>query len=402
MFVLPPNKQSPIGQLDLRRHNTAAVLRLIWEEGLSRADVSRRTGLSRSTVTGIVQQLIDLGLVAEGPCQRSKGGRPPTLLRVVEDFRHLVGVELGASHCSVVLTDLRGRILRRADADLDVQQDPVGTQACMIKLIEAVLAAQGLDNADLAGIGLAVPCPLSGPDRLDPNILPRWQDQTPAAMLAEIFGVPVITENDANLGALAELWWGAGKDVGDFCYIKVATGVGAGHIIGGSVYRGAGGIAGEIGHTAIDPNGPLCRCGLRGCLEAMVGREQLERRLGMPLQTIIQAAHAREPVVLKGLAEAGEYLGIAVANLLNLLNPSRVVIGGALTHAGDALLEPIRNGARRRALFTSVENSRVVFSELGEDAVALGAATSLLQAALNDHNLLTNPPAHRRHPMEAV
>lgn len=403
MFVNFQNEQSSraVAPVDLRRQNTATVLRLIWQAGqVSRAEVARNTGLSRSSVTGIVGDLIDLGLVFEARVARSSGGRPPILLQFRETYRHVVGVELGASHLTSVLTDLNGRVVARRDEGFDVQGDPDGTLALLHAHIHDLLAQAGLGPQDLGGIGLGAPCPLPGPDRLDPNILPQWDGYAPGASLIESFGVPVLMENDANLGALAELWWGAGAGVGDFSYIKVATGVGAGHIIGGRVYRGAGGIAGEIGHTAIDSSGPLCRCGLHGCLEAMVGRERLERRGGCDLPTLLERVDAGDPAALQVIGRAGEHLGVAVANLLNLLNPARVILGGTVTGAGDSLLQPMRDTVSQRALFTTVEHSRVVFSQLGHDAVALGAATLVLEAVLQDHSLLTNPAVSRLRRME--
>lgn len=389
--------------MDLRRQNTATVLRLIWHAGqVSRAEVARSTGLSRSSVTGIVGDLIDLGLVFEARVARSSGGRPPILLQFRERFCHVVGIELGASHLTSVLTDLNGLVIARRDEPFDVQGDPDGTMRCVHEHIADLLRQANLGADDLGGIGIGAPCPLPGPDRLDPNILPLWEGRQPGAALIEAYGVPVLMENDANLGALAELWWGAGAGVGDFSYIKVATGVGAGHIIAGRVYRGAGGIAGEIGHTAIDSSGPLCRCGLHGCLEAMVGRERLERMGGCDLPTLLERAHSGDEAALHVVGRAGEHLGVAVANLLNLLNPARVILGGTVTGAGDRMLQSIRETVSQRALFTTVEHSRVVFSQLGHDAVALGASTLVLEAALRDHSLLTNPALSRRRRMEVL
>ena len=376
----------------LRAHNTAAVLHLIWAGSYSRADLARSTGLSRSTVTGIVGDLLQVGVVRESSTQ-SSGGRPSTLLRVNERVRLLVGIEMGASHISSVLTDLQGNFLSTRSESLDAQGRPLLALERMQAHIHEMLVELKLDTSALAGIGLALPCPLAESDQLDMNILPKWRGIRPAALLRARFGVPVMMDNDANLGALAELWWGAGRDVGDFSYIKLATGVGAGHIINGQVYRGSGGIAGEIGHTAIDANGPMCRCGLRGCLEAMVGRESLERQVGTDLETLLANASAGDPASIRAIADAGTYMGIAVANLLNLLNPTRVILGGALTRAGDLLLQPLVQAVQARALFSTVESSRVMLSPIGPHAVAKGAATLVLQAALNDHSLLTPMPA---------
>lgn len=394
MFVNSPNEQrrNGRGQGMLRAHNTAAVLHLIWAGSYSRADLARSTGLSRSTVTGIVGELLQVGVVQESSTQ-SSGGRPSILLRLKERVRLLVGIEMGASHISTVLTDLQGEFLASRSEAVDVQGKPGLAMDCMQRHIQETLQELGLGTSALAGIGLAVPCPLADGDVLDPHILPLWRGIRPAAVLRARFAVPVMMDNDANLGALAELWWGAGREVGDFSYIKLATGVGAGQIINGQVYRGSGGIAGEIGHTAIDANGPLCRCGLKGCLEAMVGREALERRVGTDLETLLANANAGDPASIRAIADAGTYMGIAVANLLNLMNPARVILGGALTRAGDLLLKPLMQAVEARALFSTVESSRVVLSQIGPHAVAKGAATLVLQAALNDHSLLTPMPA---------
>jgi predicted NBD/HSP70 family sugar kinase len=204
---------------------------------------------------------------------------------------------------------------------------------------------------------------------------------------------------DANLGALAEGWWGAGHGVHDFAYIKVATGVGSGHVIGGKIYRGATGVAGEIGHLAIDPHGGPCICGLRGCLATFVGQAALVARarelladepqsaLGgreITVPAIEDAALAGDPLALQVVREAAEYLGIAVAGLLNLMNPAMVILGGDLAPLGELLLEPLRETVRRRTLVSSIAAAEVRTSELGSQAVAIGAATMVLEAALAD------------------
>jgi predicted NBD/HSP70 family sugar kinase len=209
----------------------------------------------------------------------------------------------------------------------------------------------------------------------------------------------LLIDNDANLGALAERWWGAGRDVRDFAYIKLATGIGSGFFIGGQLYRGANGLAGEIGHLSIDSHGLPCVCGLRGCLATLVGSQALVRRARALLAehprsalanrefgvTILEdAALAGDPLALQVVREAAEHLGIAVADLINLLNPSVVILGGGLARLGDLLLEPLRATVRSRTLVSSVDASRIVTSALGARAVAVGAATLLLDRALSD------------------
>jgi len=253
--------------------------------------------------------------------------------------------------------------------------------------------------------------------RLAPHLFPRWADVDLIEHLGVAHGLPVHLDNDANLGGLAEHWWGAGRDHPDLVYIKRGTGVGAGILIRGGIHRGATGIAGEIGHTTIEATGPRCRCGQRGCLEAFVGtrslllraEERLEGTTTRPawasppsVYGLIASAHAGEPVARELLASAGTWLGIAIANLLNLVNPGRVVLGGRLIESGPLLVEPLLRAVERRALWTSVAGSSVVVGELGDDAVALGAATLVLGRALSDPTFLLGNGRAARPPVPST
>ena len=393
----------------MRAHNSALLLRLLWEaeDGRSRADLARDTGLSRATVSAIATELLATGIVKEGARRLSRGGRPATALRFHGLGRTLLGVELGASHISAVRADLRGGILAAHRRDHDVQGDPSGALEVLASFLHHLTSTA---EAPPLGVGVAVPSPMrrDQPGRLSRDLLPSWADVDLAEWLRATTGLPCRIDNDANVGALAEHWWGAGQGVADFAYIKVATGVGAGVIIGGDIYRGAGGVAGEIGHTAIDPTGPRCRCGLQGCLEAFVGTQYLIERaavraaeLDVPptwatdqpgLATLIDAAESGDALATELIADTGHWLGIAVSNLLNLVNPSRVVLGGRLTTAGPLLLGPLRTALAQRTLWTSVESAQVVISQLPADAIALGAATLVLQQALSEPDALLLSP----------
>lgn len=405
MFVYSPTKQSgsadePVRRDDLRVHNTALILRALWESeaGTARIDLARRSGLSRATVSTITAELLESGLVIAGQQRASTGGRPARILRFHDGWRHLLGIELGASHISGVRTDLRGQVQCSHRVEHDVQNDPEGA----LHLLGLVIDELQVDaEAPLLGVGLAVPSPTlpERPGHLSPDLFPKWVGIDLAARVRSRAGSATLMDNDANLGALAEHWWGAGQGLSHFAYVKVATGVGSGVIINGDIYRGAGGIAGEIGHTAIDADGPPCRCGLFGCLEAFVGTQYLldmAEELGSDLPVrpawatnptlpmLIRAANDGDPNVVELIERTGHHLGIAVANLLNLLNPGRVILGGRLTQAGDLLLEPLRAAVASRALWSSVAASRVVISSLPGEAIALGAATLVLQTALTD------------------
>jgi predicted NBD/HSP70 family sugar kinase len=203
------------------------------------------------------------------------------------------------------------------------------------------------------------------------------------------------------MGALAEGWWGAGRSGDDLTYIKVATGIGAGYVIRGEVYRGAGGTAGEIGHLAVDPSGPRCMCGLNGCLATFIGSQAIrgiarERMTGERGRTptigdIVKSAKSGDPAARTIIDEVGHYLGIAVAGLVNLMNPAVVVFGGEITAVGDLLLDRLRETVRERTLSLSVNETLLVTSNLGEQAIAVGAATLVLQAALRDRALFPTP-----------
>lgn len=389
------------------------VLRMIWQEQqLSRADIARRTGLSRSTVSELVSLLLPTGLLAEVGVGASSGGRRPIVLQFQDDALGVLGVDMGAGHVSVALTNLRGAVVAWEHTSHPVRTDPTGALALMTELATRCVRQWGHKPERLLGIGVAVPSPvdLARPDELCDVILPAWRGVSVGAALRKRFGVPVLIDNDANLAALAERWWGLGRGVDDAAYIKVATGVGSGHIIGGRIHRGARGLAGEIGHLAIDPRGAACVCGLRGCLTTLVGAQALVARAqallpayptsavargDLTIGAIEDAALAGDPLALRVVDEAADHLGIAIANLLNLLNPSLVIIGGSLARLGEVLLVPLRRAVDRRTLITSVRAATIATSSLGGRSVAIGAATMILDRAFNDPSLFPTAAASR-------
>ncbi len=382
-----------------------AVLHLIWEQReISRAEIARRTGLSRSTVSELVTELLSTKLIAEVGVGASRGGRRPIVLEFQDDACVILGVDMGASHVSVVLTDLRGRVLAWEHRDHPVRSDPEGTVALILEFCRACLATWKGKRRRLVGIGVAVPSPVDprSSDPLSPQVLPAWRGRSLLDRLRVEFAVAVLVDNDANLGALAEHWWGAARGVDDFAYIKVATGIGLGHMIGGKIYRGATGVAGEIGHLTIDPDGAVCMCGNRGCLATYIGTQALVararqlraefpesrlRQIEPTIAAIEEAALADDPLARRVVAEAAEYLGIAVADLLNLMNPAAVILGGGLSRLGEQLLAPLREAARRRTFVGAEAAAHLRTGELGPRDVAIGAATLVLDAALTDPSL---------------
>ncbi len=311
---------------------------------------------------------------------------------------------MGATHLTVVLMNLAGEVTAHRYQPYDAVHHPAGTVEAMLTLVEKTIADADQSLAKVLGMGVAVPAPLEG-ERLDrPSglILPAWDGFDLIGALQQTLPVPVYVENDANAGAIAEKWWGKCTDHNNMAYIKLGTGVGGGLITNGAIYRGEGGTAGEIGHIPIDLNGPPCRCGKRGCLESYVGASaliacvtQMRQEAGLEekpaeletIHAIIDAAHAGDVQCREVLEQAGRYLGVGIANLLNLLNPGLIVLGGDLAAAGAFFLDAVRSSVRERAMPKAAQEAEICFSGLGNDAVAIGAATVALEHAFQPTNL---------------
>lgn len=410
----PPTKaeadqtRQPFGAAQVRSQNSTLLLRLLWaEQEISRADLARRTGLSRSTISAIVADLLDTGLVREARTGESRGGRKPILLAFDYDAYSIVGIDVGATHVSVAVTNLRGEV-RAARSKLHaVRADPAGTLALARELVDEALEQLDVERDQLLGIGVSAPSPVdpTHPGKLLPLILPKWADVDVVAELGATYGVPVFLDNDANLGALAEVWWGGHPPNTDLAYIKIGLGVGAGLIVDGRIHRGRHGTAGEMGHTALDPSGPRCVCGLNGCINTLIGTKNLlhrvksqldrfpdsllRRRRRVTLDHLVDAALADDPLAIEVLGYAGRILGIGVANLLNLLAPEVVVLGGSVTRVGDKLVAPLEATVSGMSLAREEGQVRIEISALGEHGIALGAATLALEAALDDPQLFT-------------
>ena len=392
----------------MRETNSNLILNLIWRERvISRADIARRTGFSRSTVSTIVEHLLRTGLVDESGTGDSSGGRRPILLKFMDDACGLVGIELDATFIRVALTNLRGQILASRTLDFPVAKAPRESLSQMAELIRECLKSRRMGLRKVLGIGVAVPCPIDPADpspRLLPEVFPGWRETDLIAGLQEDFPVPVFMDNDANLGALAELFWGAGRDGRSLVFIKAEKGIGAGLIIDGKIYRGSRGLAGEVGHMVVESDGQRSHCGMTGCLTAHAGAyallEQwtgrpggLSHKLdaeGLSLSALNAAAAGGDAQALALLGQAARYVGICIANILNILNPDTVVLGGGLFQVQDGLLDLIGEAIRTHTLWPSIASARVVLSDLGPYNIAVGAATQVLCGLLTPHD--TNGP----------
>jgi len=376
----------------LRHRNRQRVITLLRTQGrISQADIARATGLSRTTVSTVVGELKDLGLVSyvNGKGSQPRGGRPAVQLVLQNPEQVVAGIDFGHSHVGVAIADLAHNVLGEHRWDLDVNNRASAALDAAGRMFGELRLKLGIDLRNVIGAGIGIPGPV---DRArgkagSATILPGWVDLEIAAEMTGRLGVPVEIENDANLGALAELTWGAGKDCSNFAYIKAATGIGAGIVIDGRLLRGATGTAGEIGHTTFDEGGALCYCGNRGCLETVASGPAILHLVGpvggesLTLARLVDLASDGDLRCRRAISDAGREIGVAVAGLCNLINPERVIVGGLLSKSGEVLLKPLRESIKRHAVQAAAEIVDVRPAVFVERAELLGSLALALQSS---------------------
>jgi predicted NBD/HSP70 family sugar kinase len=382
----------------VRRHNLGVVLRHVADHGpRSRAAIAQETGLNKTTVSSLVGELIEFGLVRETEVElRGTVGRPA--LPVELSGRRVVGLglELGVDFLAVRAADLTGDERHRALVTGDNRGRPVDDVLDDLgRLANQALAAVREQDLLTVGMVVAVPGLVESAGRLlvAPNL--GWTGVSISQLLAERLDappVPIQAENEANLGGLAELWEGAGREFRDFIHISGELGIGAGIIVDGELFRGAHGFGGELGHTTVDPEGDLCACGNRGCLETRVALGALLRAAGLEpgarVTELADRAKAGDERVLETLAEAGHWLGVGVASAANLLNPRGVVVGGYFATLAPWLLPGLEEELAARVLAAEWDPPRVVTSALGAEAAVRGASALALRRVYADPGLV--------------
>ncbi|MFF3859174.1 ROK family protein [Streptomyces sp. NPDC002209] len=391
--------QTPGSQSSLHRANLERVVRAVRLAGsLTQAEIARSTGLSAATVSNIVRELKDGGTVEV--TDTSAGGRRARSVSLSGDAGIVIGVDFGHTHLRVAVGNLAHQVLAEESAPLDVDASWADGFDRAEALVGELIAGIGVGLDKVIGVGLGVPGPIDVESGTlgSTAILPGWAGINPRQELSQRLGVPVYVDNDANLGALGELVWGSGRGVKDLAYIKVASGVGAGLVINGQIYRGPGGTAGEIGHITLDESGPVCRCGNRGCLETFAAARYvlplLQSTHGpeLTMERVVELAREGDPGCRRVIADVGRHVGSGVANLCNVLNPSRVVLGGSLAEAGELILAPIRESVGRYAIPSAARQLSVLTGSLGGRAEVLGAL-ALVLSEMGDSTLLADSPS---------
>jgi predicted NBD/HSP70 family sugar kinase len=375
---------------DPRGANLARILDVLRLEGpLARTDIVTRAALSRATVSSLLAELLDRRLVREevGSRRVGAGGRPPALVSLEPSAAAAVGVDIGRTHVRVVAADLGLQVLAEDVEHVDVPDHPEETFKLVTTITDRVLKSSGIEHSQLLGVGVGLPGPVDrASGRLgSATILPGWVGLAPREEFEKRLGAPVLLENDANLGALAEGLLGAGRGSQVLAYVKVAAGVGAGLVVEGRLFRGASGTAGEIGHTTQANSGPVCRCGNRGCLEQLAGATALLAQMATAgvevdsVESLLRLAADGHAGARRVLADAGEHIGLSVANLVTLIDADRVVVGGELGAANEMLVGPLRYAVRAAAVTTAGSSIDIVTAELGERAEVLGAVILVLR-----------------------
>ncbi|MFI5035017.1 MAG: ROK family protein [Acidimicrobiales bacterium] len=391
----------------LRDINVSLLIELVRRAGsISRADLARQSQLSAPTVSAIIDQLMKRGIVVETTTAPSSGGRPPVLLTVDPKAGYVVGIKLRGDGLTTVVCDLDAQIVASAEHYVPLVGDPVAAIEAIEQETRRVLRDAAVSPSKVLGVGIG----LSGVIETSEGVckfshLLQWRDVELAEPLRQRLGLPVWVENDVNTLAVAEKWAGDALTASDFVTLSVGRGIGLGIVVNRSLYRGAHGASGEFGHMIVEPGGPRCECGRFGCLEAMVGEGALRRRVSErkgydvsrdELQLLVEMDDAS---ALEVIDSAGRKLGLAVANVVTLLNPELLIICGEGTALGAPFIDPIVTAVREQTFADLGREVDIKVQSWGDEAWAVGAATLVLRESFNLPGADDKSPAiwHRAH-----
>ena len=403
-------KKHSADQESVRKVNTSLVLNAIrLHAPASRAEIAAITKLNRSTISNIVNVLIEDDLVIELDTMESKGGRPGIALTLKPEGGAVIGVEIGVGFISVILTDFVAKILWREWKEFSLTESQIEIISEAEKLIDQAISFTEEKKLRLLGIGLGVPGLVNvqrGELLFAPNL--DWRNVPLRLMWNQRFHIPVYVENEANLGALGEYYFGVGREVDNFIYLSSGVGLGGGVIINGNLFKGGRGYAGEIGHIQRDSQGEMCGCGRRGCWETQVGPRAVLQRVKRSLEAnpghtleylngdlndltfnqVVDCALQGNQICRSAMEEVGKNLGTGIADLANIFNPEMVVIGGAFSYGREIILPVLEETIATDTLPAVRKELHVTFSEHGSDACVLGAIAIVLDEILREMALV--------------
>lgn len=389
----------------VKSHNMRAILlALLRHEHISRVHLAKLTGLSTTTITNLITELLEQGIVVEEGAERLKqrrgAGRPRMALRLVPEARYAIGVHIGVGSVRVAITDLRANIVKALSLAHPLDHSAKAVLAETAQLIQQIIDQTGVNRGDIIGVGVGASGlvdPTLGVNLTAPNL--GWRNVNIKERLASQLGLPVCIDNNVRAMALGEALFGPAQHVRSLAFVYARIGVGAGFVVDGQLYWGSGAGAGEIGHTTIVPNGgAVCRCGNTGCLETLVSEPaimELARALVRQeprgvlathfqqvehpgIEQVFAAARAGDVSTQTLLAERARYMGIALANLVNVLNPQLILLGGIFAQGHDLLLPAIEATVRQRAFANLGEHVRLQPTSFGPNAGMIGGAALAL------------------------
>jgi predicted NBD/HSP70 family sugar kinase len=385
----------------IKHYNEGVVLEAIRvDEGMSRVEIADRTGLTAQTVSNIVRRLLDLDLVAEDGHTSSGSGRRRVRLRINPGARHAVGVQVDGLETSFVVVDLSGQVIERARHPTRAERGPVAIINQIAESVVSLIRKAHIDPETILGLGVASPGPLDHARGIvfDPPNLPGWHEVTLADELNAKTGYPVIVDNDATAAAIGERWSGGARGVRNFAFVYMGVGVGAGLFLEDHIYRGSSTNAGEFGHLILNPEGPQCFCGNRGCVEAYCGPRAVVKSVsdriaqgeatslgrdleGLDFQRVAREALHGDELSLREIKRSAFLLGCGVAGLVNMLDVELVVLGGnGFRSIGQIYRQVLIEVVHERVIGPERRAVRIELSTAGEDAGAVGAASLLLDA----------------------
>lgn len=383
-------RRTPGSQASLREANRARIVNAIKKHGgLSQVELAGITGLSAATVSNIVKELSLSGVLHT--TQSIRSGRRAQHVSLAHALGLVAGVHFSTRHLHVALSDVAHTVVaehhmplardHRADNELDR----------VARLLMDMLESVDATHNDLLAVGVALPAPLNGATGTiaRTGMMRGWDGVAINTALEKRIKRPVFTDNSANLSALAESRLGAGRGKNISVTLEVGDRIGAGIVLGGQIFRGAHGVAGELGHTILREDGPLCLCGNRGCLEAIAGGQALLEQLKehgahRKLGDVVVGAMAGDSLCTRVIGDAGRQIGIATANLCNVLDPERIIVNGGLAQAGEILLGPMRHALERSIIFDTELSPEIVQGQLGENSAVLGAVEFAIDAVTLD------------------
>ncbi len=376
----------------------AEVIRALRRQGeISRTGISNITGWSKAKTSQEIRSLVNKGYLVEVGEGASQGGRKPHLLRINDQLGYLIGLDVGATSIDVVLTDVGGKVLQRRSEPADVRQPPDVVLNRCSELILELASAQGCRPDQILGIGVGVPGPVNFSQGVlvAPPLMPDWENFLIRDFFQHTFPAAyAVVDNDVNIMALGEQRAGDGIGVDHFIFVKIGTGIGSGIVSNGKLHRGSVGCAGDIGHICVDKQGPICRCGNTGCLEAMAAgpaitekaiqaakngsspllRQMLQANGGaLRPEDVNAACREADQAALEIIRASGQMIGDVLASLVNFFNPSHIFIGGGIANFGNHLLVSIRRAVLRRSLPLATSNLSINYSRMGPEAGVTGA-----------------------------